>query len=99
MLAAGVNGSQTGQIFKVTYTDGTTSTYSQSFSDWFKPQSFPGETKAVTMAHRNNSHGAADNGPYYLYGYSFILNNAKTVSSIALPSNGNVKVFALTLAP
>ncbi len=35
MLATGVNGNQTNQTFVVTYTDGTTSTVTQSLSDWY----------------------------------------------------------------
>jgi hypothetical protein len=57
LLATGVNGSQISQMFKVTYTDGTVSTYTQSLSDWFTPQNFSGETKAMTMAYRVNGQG------------------------------------------
>jgi len=53
----------------------------------------------VVMTRRNSSLGLPNNGPFYLYGYSFSLNNSKTVTSITLPGNANVKVFALTLAP
>ncbi len=99
MLAAGVNGNQASQVFVVTYTDGTTSTFSQSLSDWFRPQNFPGESKAVTMAYRDTSKGKKDNRTFLLYGYSLGLNNSKTVSSITLPGNRNVVVLAITLTP
>jgi hypothetical protein len=99
MLATGVNGSQAAQSFTVTYSDGTSAAFTQSLSDWFKPQNFAGESMAVTMARRNSNLGLPNNGPFYLYGYSFSLNNSKTVSSITLPGNSNVKVFALTLVP
>jgi hypothetical protein len=99
MLATGVNGSQTAQNFTVTYSDGTSAAFTQSLSDWFKPQNFAGESEAVTMSRRNSNLGLPNNGPFYLYGYSFSLNNSKTVSSITLPANNNVKVFALTLVP
>jgi len=99
MLATGVNGSQAAQSFTVTYNDGTSAAFTQSLSDWFKPQNFAGESMAVTMARRNSNLGLPNNGPFYLYGYSFSLNNTKTVSSITLPNNTNVKVFALTLVP
>ena len=39
------------------------------------------------MAYRISSNGTVDNGPFYLYGYSFAINSAKTVQSITLPSN------------
>ena len=41
LLATGVNGSQLNQNFVVTYTDGTTDTFTQSLSDWFTPASSP----------------------------------------------------------
>ena len=35
LLATAVNGNQANQTFIVTYTDGTTSSFTQSVSDWF----------------------------------------------------------------
>ncbi len=98
LLATGVNGSQANQAFVVTYTDGTTTAVTQSLSDWYKPQSYAGESEAVTMAYRLISTGATDNRTFYLYGYSFAINSAKTVKSITLPNNRNVVVLAVTLA-
>jgi len=51
------------------------------------------------MGHRNSSDGTADNRTFYLYGYSFKLNSAKTVQSLRLPNNGNVMVLAVSLVP
>jgi hypothetical protein len=96
-LATGVNGNQANQTFTVKYTDGTTQTFTQSFSDWFFPQGYSGESKAVTMAYRDGSGGGNGGGPLYLYGYSFALNSGKTVQSITLPNNGNVEILAITL--
>jgi uncharacterized membrane protein len=98
MLGTGVNGNQASQTFTVTYTDGTTSTFTQSLSNWNTPQNYAGESKAVTMAYRDKSNGTKDNRTFYLFGYSFALNPAKTVSSITLPSNSNLVVLAITLA-
>ena len=97
LLATGVNGNQTGQTFVVKYTDGTSTSFTQSLSDWCASQSYAGESRAVTMNHRDNSTGTVDTRVLYLYGYSFSLNSAKTVSSIALPPNRNVVVMAITL--
>jgi hypothetical protein len=99
MLASGVQGSQSSQPFVVRYTDNTTATFFQSLSDWFSPQNFGGESKALIMGHRNSSNGTKDNRTFYLYGYSFKLNNAKTVQSIKLPSNANVLVTSISLVP
>jgi hypothetical protein len=99
MLATAVNGNQASQVFTVTYTDRTTSSYTQSLSDWYSPQSYTGESDAVKMTYRDTSSGGKDSRTFYLYDYAFSLNNAKTVQSVQLPSNANVQVIALTLMP
>ena len=43
--------------------------------------------------------GPKDNRTFYLYGYSFALNPAKTVQSITLPNQANVKMLAIDLLP
>jgi hypothetical protein len=98
LLATGANGNQPGQTFTVTYTDGTSVSFTQSMSDWYTPQSYSGESQAVTMDYRDNSTGTTDGRIFYLYEYSFTLNSAKTVRSIALPQNRNVVVLAITAA-
>ena len=40
---------------------------------------------------------ALDNRSFYLYGYSFALNPAKTVASLTLPQTRNVIVLAVDL--
>ncbi len=97
LLATGVNGSQAQQTVKVTYTDGTTTIVAQGFSDWFSPANYAGESKALTMAHRDTGSGLIDNRTFYLYAYSVALNPAKTVASVTLPANRNVVVLAATL--
>jgi hypothetical protein len=99
MLATGINGNQTSQVFKVTYTDGSAVNYTQSFSDWSTPAKFAGESTAITMAYRNTKTGGTNKGPYYVYGYALALNNAKIVSTITTPPNANVKILAVTLTP
>ena len=98
-LGTGINGSQPNQVFTVTYTDGTSTTFTQSLSDWGVPQSFPGESIAASMAYRTTpTAGTTQPGPWNLYGYTMTLNDSKTVQSLVLPSNGNVIVVAATLA-
>ncbi len=95
LLAAAVNGHQLNQTFVVTYTDGTSSSFTQSLSDWYAPQNYPGESQVSKMAYRLASSGAADLGPIYVYGYSFAINSAKTLKSLTLPNNRNVVVLAV----
>lgn len=98
LLAAGVQGGQTSQTFTVTYTDSTTSTFTQSLSDWCYPQNFPGESQVATMAYRDTNSGGQDPTTNYLYGYSFSINSSKTVQSLTLPNNRNVVVLGVALA-
>jgi kumamolisin len=98
LLATGVNGNQVSQKFTVTYTDGSTSTFTQSLSDWCTPQGYSGESNAVLMTYRDNSDGTRDTRPMTLYGYTFNLSSTKTVKSIALPANRNVVVVAMNLS-
>lgn len=99
MLATGVNGNQTSQVFTVTYSDGTTSSFTQSLSDWYTSQGYSGESVAVAMPYRDTSSGGKDSRTFNLYGYTFNLNNTKTVESITLPANSSVEVVAITLQP
>jgi hypothetical protein len=101
LLAVGANGNQVNQSFVVTYTDGTTTTYTQSLSNWDAPQKYTGESQVLSMPDAVVGPTGAKStqyGPFYLYGYSFALNGAKTVQSITLPSNRNVVVLAIDLS-
>jgi hypothetical protein len=97
LLGAGANGSQTNQTVVVTYTDGSTSTFTQNFSDWAFPQSYAGETTVLTAASRIGSGGKVTTPAVSVYGYVFNLNAGKTVSSVKLPANRSVVFFAIGL--
>jgi hypothetical protein len=99
LLATAVNGSQTNQVFTVTYADGTTTSVTQSISDWGGAQGYPSESTALSTASRVNPSGALQSGPWYLYGYIIPLNSAKQVSSVTTPNNRNVVVLAASLTP
>jgi hypothetical protein len=98
-LATAIYGNQTAQTFTVTYTDGTTTTFTQSLSDWGTPQSYSGEAVASTMAYRLTPNGSQASGSsWYLYSYSLALNSNKMVKSFSLPNSRNVVVVAVTLS-
>jgi hypothetical protein len=98
LLGAAVEGGQMAQTFTVTYTDGTTATLIQNLSDWFQPQSFPGESRAVKMAYRNMANGVKDGRTFYAYSYGFSLDSTRAVKSLTLPNNANIKLVAITVA-
>jgi hypothetical protein len=97
LLATGVQGSQASEAITVNYTDGTSSHFVQSFSDWFTPQQFPGESEGVAMAYRDFDNGTKDKRTFSLYAYRFALKPAKVVQSITLPNDPDVLVLAVTL--
>ena len=97
MLAMGVNGDQESQVFRVTYSDGTSTDFSRSLSDWYTPENFSGESDVVVTPYRLDSGGGRDDRTFHLYGYSFALDRRKIVRSFTLPSNTGVVVFGLTL--
>ena len=99
LLATGVQGNQASQTVTVKYTDGTTSKFVQSFSDWFTPQKYSRESEGAAMSYRNLSNGTKDQRTFNLYAYQFPLNAAKTVKTVTLPNNKDVVVLAATLSP
>lgn len=99
VLALAVNGEQAMQNFRVTYEDGTFSSFSQNLSDWAMPRKFTGESIAFSLPYRISSDGSKDSREFYGYAYSFDLDSTKTVRNVSLPSNDDVLVFALTLVP
>ena len=98
LLGTAVEGSQKNQALTVTYTDGTTASLVQNFSDWFQPARFPGESRAVKMPYRNTATGSKDARTFYVYSYGFPLDRAKTVKSVTLPDNAFIKILGITLA-
>jgi hypothetical protein len=99
LFGTGVEGNQTSQTFTVTYTDGSTTNFIQSLSDWYTPQKYAGEQEGVAMAYRNFDNGTKDNRTFNLYEYRFALNKTKTVQSLTLPNNSHVAVLSATVVP
>lgn len=99
LFATGVEGNQTSQTLTVNYTDGSSAKFVQSFSDWFTPQKYHGESEGVAMAYRNFGNGTKDERTFSLYAYRLVLNPAKVVQSITLPNNSHILVLAATLLP
>jgi hypothetical protein len=97
LLATGFGGNQAAQTLTVNYADGSTSQFTQSFSDWFAPSFNNDESFAVVMPYRNLANGTKDNRPFNLYGYVFVLDSHKIVKSFTLPDDPEVVVLAATL--
>lgn len=97
ILATSVDGSQPKQTFVINYTDGSSQSFTQSISDWAQPQDYSGESIALTMPYRNEYNGTQQFLSINVYGYSLALDSSKTVESITLPDNEQIKILAFTL--
>jgi len=99
LLAASIFGPQSG-TFTFHYSDGTSATFTQSFSDWAFNSSQPGESVVESMGYRNFNQGGGNGRQtrsMYVYGYNFALDPSKQVVSVTFPTNGNIKVLAMDL--
>ena len=98
LLASAIEGSHKDLDLTVSYSDGSSAKFSQNFSDWYVPEGFPGEFRAIRSAYRNTADGSRDERTFYVYGYGFKLDPSKTVKSVTLPNDEQVRVLAITLA-
>jgi hypothetical protein len=88
--------------FVVTYTDGSTASTSMNMSDWCVPEYLAGETIVSTQAYReDDASGTLIQDPRVnnIYGYSINVDNTKNLSTLKLPTQRNVVVFAINVAP
>ncbi len=103
-LGAATHGPSSGTA-TITYTDGSTSTFTLGFSDWTlnggktSTPSF-GNSISYTATYRNNRHlGGKESVKTYVFYVSVNLQAGKTIASIKLPtsvSSGQLHVFAIT---
>ena len=95
--AAVYYGAQPNMIVKLNYTDGTSENWTQSISDWGTPRQYAGETTLVTMPYRNEGDGTRDSRPVCLHSYSRAISQGKTLKSITLPLNQNVRILDIKM--
>lgn len=99
LAGAASNGNQLSQKFTLTFTDGTTETWTQSFTDWSnngssaKPQPFSGEWLLSTQPERINQEGDLVATPAYVFAYGYHL-RGRQLASITLPNNENVGILS-----
>ncbi|MFI2412108.1 NEW3 domain-containing protein [Streptomyces sp. NPDC018947] len=100
LLGSGVTSAATGTA-TVYYTDGTSTRGSFGFPNWsFDPADAHGATLVASTDGRNRPDGYGNAGiAYRIFAHSVPLDAAKQVEFVVLPSNRNVHVFAMALAP
>jgi beta-glucosidase len=70
----------------ITYTDGTTQTYSISMADWYNNAPVAGDQIATTTSSWNSSSSTQSQHPVSIYYASVPLESGKTVKSVTLPT-------------
>jgi hypothetical protein len=97
ILGNAVNGAHTGTV-TVTYGDGSTSNFNQTFSDWCSFGANQYESIAVGGIARINSTGTLNGASCNLYAYTYSLNVTAVVSSLTLTNtDGTPYTFALAM--
>jgi hypothetical protein len=94
ILAASTNGDATGDLLLDYSKD--PQVVSIKMSDWGKGPSH-GEKIGYSIRHRHTHGGDEVGTACYLYDYTIPLDSARSVSSITLPTNPDMKVVAITL--
>jgi len=87
LLGSSTNGSSQGTIM-ISYTDGTSSTQTVSFTDWAQP---PGgaDTAVATMPYRNSVDGTSQTITMYVFATTVQVDSSKTVASVTFPDVSN----------
>ena len=98
LAGAGVNGSQQNQDIRLNFTDGSSVVWIQSFSDWGSPQNYGHEAIVSTQSYRNTSTGGTNQFTNHIYGYSYPIPAGKTLASITLPYNTNVRLLDVQMS-
>ncbi len=100
LLADLVNDPQPGTgTITVHYTDGSSSTTVQAFSDWVRARNNSGESTVACVASRVFFNGSLEPNSTCIYGYQIALDASKTVVSVDLPSDRNIVVLSMALVP
>jgi hypothetical protein len=103
LAGAGANGDQLAQHITLNFEDGSTETWTQSFTDWSnngssnKPIPYKGEHVILSQAERINQQGNLVNIPSYVYSYGYKL-HGKKLSSITLPNNSDLGILSAVVA-
>jgi beta-glucosidase len=85
LLGASNNGTATGPV-TVVYTDGTTSTSTVSFSDWYSNAAVSGGDIVATEPNWNQPSGGIGAHAVSVYAYAIPLTAGKTVADVILPT-------------
>ena len=99
LAGAAVNGGQENQPLTLTFTDNSTAVWTQSFSDWCNPANYTNESTIATALYRDTASGDSIATTNHIYQYSYTIPSGKTLKSITLPTNSNVRLLDIQITP
>lgn len=98
IAAAAVGGKTVSTDIKIKFTDDTTDTWNQSFSDWCDPAYNLGEAIISQQDYRATSSGGTNGTTNNIYGYSYSVPAGKSIESIVLPFESNLRLLGLEMS-
>ena len=99
LAGAAVNGGQENQQITLTFTDNSTEVWTQSFSDWCNPENYTNESSIATASYRDTASGVTNQTTNHVYQYNYTIPSGKTLQSITLPTNSNVRLLDIQVTP
>ena len=99
LAGAAINGGQENQPLTLTFTDNSTAVWTQSFSDWTNPANYTNESTIATAVYRDTASGGRNQTTNHIYQYSYTIPSGKTLKSITLPTNSNVRLLDIQITP
>jgi len=99
IAGAAIGGSTITANIIINYNDGTSSNWTQSFSDWCNPASNPGETIITQQTYLNTSSGGSSNESNNIYGYSYLIPSGKSIQNVTLPFLDKLRIIGIAMAP
>ena len=104
LAGAGIGDGAIDATLTVNFTDGTSSAWHQGFSNWCEPSYQLGEAIISNQDYRykqSSSAGAPpsiDNTSNYIYGYSYPVPDGKTVASVTLPFQQDLRLLGIQMS-
>lgn len=104
LAGAGIGDGPFTARLQINFTDGTSASWYQAFSNWCNPSYQLGESIISNQSYRyvqpesSSAPPSVDNTENYIYGYSYPVPNGKTVESVTLPFQQDLRLLGVQMS-
>lgn len=105
LAGAGIGDGAIGATLTINFTDNTSSSWNQGFSNWCDPSYQLGEAIISSQSYRYSQPSLGSTSPpsivsgnNYIYGYSYPVPAGKTVESVTLPFDRDLRLLGITMS-